>query len=177
MRKGKNIVAVIAFVVAIFLAFGLEGQSVLAHSLVINEDPIFVSPDTGDGDVDNSDSGYIDVDYSPGSIYDGVSVLEANASLGVSTQLGAAATDSSYDLRDYNRVTPVRNQFSGGTCWSFAAICSSESSAITEGLKPYSADLSELQLAYFMYHTVSDPMGNYGSDGEYFFRMLNAFLL
>jgi len=37
----------------------------------------------------------------------------------------------SYDLRDYNRVTPVQNQSIGGNCWAFAACGSAESSYVT----------------------------------------------
>lgn len=39
---------------------------------------------------------------------------------------------SSYDLRDYNRVTPVKDQGSQGLCWSFAATSSIESNILSQ---------------------------------------------
>ena len=38
-----------------------------------------------------------------------------------------AVYPSRYDLRDYNRVTPVRDQLGWGTCWAHAALASLES--------------------------------------------------
>ncbi len=68
--------------------------------------------------------------------------------------LGAAgARADSYDLRNYNRVTPVKDQGSYGNCWSYAALSGVESSMLTEGLvsDPNSpaADLSESHLSRF----------------------------
>jgi C1A family cysteine protease len=42
------------------------------------------------------------------------------------------ALPSSFDLRTYNRVTPVQDQNPAGTCWAFAAMSSAESSYVTE---------------------------------------------
>ena len=39
----------------------------------------------------------------------------------------AAALPSSYDSREYDLVTPIRNQGVTGSCWSFAAIKALES--------------------------------------------------
>lgn len=39
---------------------------------------------------------------------------------------------SSYDLRDYGRVSPVENQTPYGTCWTFASLGSIESQLITQ---------------------------------------------
>lgn len=39
---------------------------------------------------------------------------------------------SSYDLRDYKRVTPVRNQGVQGLCWDFAATASIESNILSQ---------------------------------------------
>lgn len=48
---------------------------------------------------------------------------------------------SKYDLRDYNQVTPVKNQGSGGNCWSFSSIAALESCILKATGKSY--DLSE----------------------------------
>ena len=158
-RNGRMlIVSLVVFVLLI-----LSGLDVYANPRAMDA-PTLVSPQPDGEDAEDTDSGYLDIGYVSHSIYDGSSILAVNA------QLGGAATDSSYDLRSLDQVTPVRNQYSGGTCWAFAAICSAESSALKEGLKSsnMSTDLSELQIAYFMYHTVSDPLGNFGTDGVYF---------
>jgi len=42
----------------------------------------------------------------------------------------AASLPSSYDLRTYNKVSPVRNQGSCGACWTFAAMGSIESALL-----------------------------------------------
>ncbi|MBQ7577327.1 MAG: putative Ig domain-containing protein, partial [Synergistaceae bacterium] len=55
-----------------------------------------------------------------------------------------------YDLREHNRVTPVKNQNPWGTCWAFASLGSMESTFKTL----YSdsvPDLSEMFVAYFVY--------------------------
>ena len=42
----------------------------------------------------------------------------------------ASITDSSYDLRTVNKVTPVENQGTSGCCWAFASIGSAESNYV-----------------------------------------------
>ena len=59
---------------------------------------------------------------------------------------------SSYDLRDYDRLPPIRDQGAFDTGWAFAAIGALESNAITQGLaNAHTIDLSEMHLAYFVY--------------------------
>lgn len=65
---------------------------------------------------------------------------------------------TSYSFKD--NMPAVREQGSYGVCWSFAAIGAAEASIISKGLADKTIDLSELQLAYFFYHTVADPLGN-----------------
>ena len=62
----------------------------------------------------------------------------------------AVSLPSSYDLRNENRVSPVRNQGLHGTCWAFASIASMESNLLTQGYTD--VDLSERHLVYFTYN-------------------------
>ena len=57
---------------------------------------------------------------------------------------------SKYDLRDYGRVSPVKNQDPWGTCWVFASMASLESSFLTQRMGK-ALDLSEFHLAWYTY--------------------------
>ncbi len=59
--------------------------------------------------------------------------------------LGASILPSSWDSRDYGWVTPVRNQNSHGTCWTFAALATLETQLLKQGRGEY--DLSEKNMA------------------------------
>jgi C1A family cysteine protease len=61
-----------------------------------------------------------------------------------------------YDLRDYNYMTAVRNQNPYGTCWSFGAFASLESTL--KKMWGSSHDYSEWHLAYFVYVDESATM-------------------
>lgn len=62
----------------------------------------------------------------------------------------AYALPSRYDLRDYGRVTGIKNQGVPGPCWAFAALGAMESNYLTQKLGK-TPDLSELHLAYYTY--------------------------
>lgn len=75
-------------------------------------------------------------------------------------------------------ITSVKNQNPYGSCWTFAYVAASEASLIQQGqYEKDNIDLSELHLAYFTYHSVTDPLGGTAGDG---FSILdtsdNAFL-
>ena len=69
----------------------------------------------------------------------------------------AAALPSSYDSREYDLVTPIRNQGVTGSCWSFAAIKALESDSIRQALVSLNtADFSESHLVWYAYDPLSD---------------------
>ncbi|MBQ7196252.1 MAG: putative Ig domain-containing protein [Synergistaceae bacterium] len=62
---------------------------------------------------------------------------------------GASASDATFDLRNENRVTPVKNQGSNNTCWAFSSIGAMESNYLTK--YGTTLDLSEMHLAWFTF--------------------------
>lgn len=71
---------------------------------------------------------------------------------------------SSYDLRDYNRITPVRDQGFQGLCWDFAATASIESNILSKpelsvnvGKNPSAnLDLSEGGNSWYIHTNIED---------------------
>ena len=63
------------------------------------------------------------------------------------------ALPSRYDLRDYGRVSGIKNQGIPGPCWAFAALGAMESNYLTQKLNTDGKipDLSEMQLAFYTY--------------------------
>ena len=53
----------------------------------------------------------------------------------------------------------TRDQNPYGTCWSFASMGLAEYDLINDGTVDKNVDFSELQLAYFAYNFVTDPLG------------------
>lgn len=65
----------------------------------------------------------------------------------------------------YNKYPGNRNQNPYGTCWAFSSIGLAEFDLINDGYFDKSIDLSELQLAYFTFNSVKDPLG--GTEGDH----------
>lgn len=62
-----------------------------------------------------------------------------------------------------NFLPPLRNQFYG-TCWAHSSLALAEINMIKQGYVSKNIDLSELQLSYFSYNFVEDPLG--GTKGD-----------
>ncbi|MEN6357981.1 MAG: lectin like domain-containing protein [Armatimonadota bacterium] len=81
-----------------------------------------------------------------------------------------ATLPTSYDLRDHNKVTPVKNQGGCGSCWAFAAIGSLESSL----LSAENTDFSENNMKNLSGFTGEDydccSGGNYDMAAAYLLR-------
>lgn len=107
---------------------------------------------------DASTYGYLPVDYHIPSI------SESSGASSKYSRLLTASLPTSYDSRSTGRITPVKDQGTTGCCWAFAAMASSESSQITEGLTSANVDLSEHHLAYFANNIVADPLGGTAGD-------------
>lgn len=77
-------------------------------------------------------------------------------------------TPSSYDLREYNMVSPVKDQQSGGNCWAFASIAALESAILkTSGelLDLSEGNMKNIMQKYSNYGwTVAETNGG-GNDG------------
>ncbi len=82
------------------------------------------------------------------------------------------AAPASYDLRDYGRVTAVRNQGSLGTCWAFATYGSLESCLLPGETQNYSEDNLALQSGFWAASASTSTRYNTGGN----FYMSTAYL-
>ena len=90
---------------------------------------------------------------------------------GVALQQSATTLESYYVTEN---LPEIRNQGAYGSCWAFASLALGEiNMRKTEQLE---LDLSELQLAYFTYHTVEDPLGGTAGDKNYLGSTAGDFL-
>ena len=64
--------------------------------------------------------------------------------------LAAENLPAKFDLRDENRMTPIRDQRPWATCWAHSAMTALESSALTISKEvPQTFDLSEMHMVWF----------------------------
>ncbi len=89
-------------------------------------------------------------------------VAEDSSSLYRSVSVPSSYRSNVSDLR--NNYPSVRAQGGYGTCWAFAALGMMEFNLINQGLADSSVDFSELQLSYFTYNFVTDPLN--GTNGD-----------
>lgn len=88
-----------------------------------------------------------------------------------STAVQAAdALPSSYDLRQYNAVTPVRDQGCAASCWAFSMMASMESNYVKHSYgEQGTTDFSEAHLIYFsMRQRIQDRSSPFYKDGVYY---------
>ncbi len=77
----------------------------------------------------------------------------------------AATLPTYYSSVDEGYTTPVRDQGAYGTCWSFSIMAAVETNLVKQGLADRNLDLSEVALAYFLFHSQLDPLGLTAGDG------------
>ena len=71
------------------------------------------------------------------------------------------ARSSTYPSSYTSKVTSVKDQGSDDTCWAFTYLAMAESYLL---INDNETDLSELQLSYFSFNSVDDPLGNTAND-------------
>lgn len=171
-RKGRKFITLF---LSLFLSFNTIGicyaegegeQPVSEDTLEVEENPQEESQEIASGNNisvventdDNNNYGAIISDYA-----DDVPSYISDFSTNTNNSI-----PSSYQL-DKSKYPDVRDQGSYGTCWAFAALGLSEFSLINKGLADKKIDLSELQLAYFTYNSVVDPLdGTTGDQSTYY---------
>lgn len=112
---------------------------------------------------------YCNEEHPCGSIPDPFPVSQPTRSARVSlrTLSGGANIPTRWDARDYGWVTPVKNQGSYGTCWSFAACSVLETALLKSGYGEF--DLSEKNMVlYTGWNATANTGGNITMSGNYF---------
>ncbi len=145
-----------------------EAASEAASQDVTSENAVASEEITQDVTSDGEVSQYLDSSVVTGGGYleteedEEVDVTEESINLYRSAGLPAAYQNDVTALRE--NYPAARAQGGYGTCWAFAALGMMEFNLINQGLADSSIDLSELQLSYFTYNFVTDPLN--GTTGD-----------
>ena len=77
-----------------------------------------------------------------------------------------AELPDSYDSREQNVISGIKNQNPYGTCWAHSALAAMEASMASKSYETNSVDYSERHLVWFAYHSkdAADPLKNVGDD-------------
>ena len=89
-----------------------------------------------------------------------------------SDELEGTATEASYDLRNYNYLTPMKDQGSLGICWAFATVEQAESFAMVKNHQPYNASTKIFSPRQLDYATSYDGILDF--DNEHGIRSLTS---
>ena len=74
---------------------------------------------------------------------------------------------SSYDLRNYNYITPMKNQKTLGICWAFSAIEQAESYLMVNNSQPYNSSTKIFSPRQMDYSTSSNGLKDYTNPYSY----------
>lgn len=77
---------------------------------------------------------------------------------------GIEKLPESYSSVEQGYITSVKNQGNTGTCWAHAAIAACEASLIKNNGYTRDLNLSELNMAFSSYHTMTDKLGLFDSE-------------
>ena len=98
--------------------------------------------------------------------------MDPSAFGGVRLDAALASYPSSYDLRTYSKVSPIKDQDPYGACWTFATFGSLESCLLPGELRDFSEDNVALNAGF---DTGSTPLEKYDGGGNY--DMSTAYLI
>lgn len=127
----------------------------------------FITPEIMSVDITgNSDYGYVDyslTDSEGNELFETSFLPEANSSsvnpfISLSSSYQPMSTfPASYDSRNNNCITSVKQQGTSGNCWAFSTMSMLESDAIIKGVDDIgSADYSEAHFSWFTTRSLTD---------------------
>lgn len=105
--------------------------------------------------------GYIPVDIDIPSVHENQNDAR-KIILRTGKEASASVLESRYSSYEEGYVPAVRDQRNMNICWAFGINCAMEASMLRNNIGNDTKDtinLSELQMAYYFYHRVTDPLG------------------